>query len=82
MDASIDERAPVDLASDANSTRDSIRAPMLTVRELVYFGSEVRDASTVKRVQQFIDHGFAVTVFALSRTRAFQESATTEAAPA
>ena len=63
MDASIDERAPVDLTSD------SIRSPVTTVRELVYFGSEVRDASTVKRVQQFIDHGFAVTVFGFHRTR-------------
>ena len=63
MDASIDERAPMDLTSDA------VRSPVLTARELVYFGSEVRDASTVKRVQQFIDHGFAVTVFGFHRTR-------------
>ena len=69
MDASIDERAPVDLTSDATPTSDAIRAPMVAVRELVYFGSEVRDASTVKRVQQFIDHGFAVTVFGFHRTR-------------
>ena len=69
MDASIDERAPVDLTSDAAPTSDAIRAPVLAVRELVYFGSEVRDASTVKRVQQFIDHGFAVTVFGFHRTR-------------
>jgi succinoglycan biosynthesis protein ExoL len=63
MDASIDERAPVDLVSDV------IDSPVSTVRELVYFGSEVRDASTVKRVQQFIDHGFSVTVFGFHRTR-------------
>jgi succinoglycan biosynthesis protein ExoL len=69
MDASIDERAPVDLTSDANLTSGPIRAPVLTARELVYFGSEVRDASTVKRVQQFIDHGFSVTVFGFHRTR-------------
>ena len=69
MDASIDERAPVDLTSDANFTSDAIRTPATAVRELVYFGSEVRDASTIKRVQQFIDHGFAVTVFGFHRTR-------------
>jgi succinoglycan biosynthesis protein ExoL len=69
MDASIDERAPVDLTSDAALSSEAIRVPMLTIRELVYFGSEVRDASTVKRVQQFIDHGFGVTVFGFHRTR-------------
>ncbi|HYD07704.1 MAG TPA: hypothetical protein VEC60_18350, partial [Reyranella sp.] len=63
MDASIDERAQVDFASDLT------RSPARTARALVYFGSEVRDASTVKRVQQFIDHGFAVTVFGFHRTR-------------
>jgi succinoglycan biosynthesis protein ExoL len=63
MDASIDERAPVDLASGL------IASPVRAARELVYFGSEVRDASTVKRVQQFIDHGFSVTVFGFHRTR-------------
>jgi succinoglycan biosynthesis protein ExoL len=63
MDASIDERAGVDFSNELT------RSPARTVRELVYFGSEVRDASTVKRVQQFIDHGFAVTVFGFNRTR-------------
>jgi len=63
MDASIDERTQVDFASDWT------RSPARTTPALVYFGSEVRDASTVKRVQQFIDHGFAVTVFGFHRTR-------------
>ena len=63
MDASIDERARVDFTSDWT------RPPARTTGALVYFGSEVRDASTVKRVQQFIDHGFAVTVFGFHRTR-------------
>jgi succinoglycan biosynthesis protein ExoL len=63
MDASIDERADVDL------TRSWSSSPARTLARLVYFGSEVRDASTVKRVQQFIDHGFAVTVFGFHRTR-------------
>lgn len=63
MDASIDERGDVDLASGWS------RSPAQPAARLVYFGSEVRDASTVKRVQQFIDHGFAVTVFGFHRTR-------------
>jgi succinoglycan biosynthesis protein ExoL len=63
MDASIDGQTRVDLISDW------ARSPTRTVRTLVYFGSEVRDATTVKRVQQFIDHGFAVTVFGFHRTR-------------
>src|SRR5689334_25333621 len=63
MDASIDERAEVDFATGWT------RSPARTTRALVYFGSEVRDASTIKRVQQFIDHGFAVTVFGFHRTR-------------
>jgi len=63
MDASIDHRAQVAFA------RDWSRSPACIAQELVYFGSEVRDASTVKRVQQFIDHGFAVTVFGFHRTR-------------
>src|SRR6478752_2781656 len=63
MDASIDERAEVELASGWS------RSPARVAQRLVYFGSEVRDASTIKRVQQFIDHGFAVTVFGFHRTR-------------
>ena len=63
MDASIDERAQVAF------TRGWTCSPARVAQELVYFGSEVRDASTVKRVQQFIDHGFAVTVFGFHRTR-------------
>src|SRR5689334_25203042 len=63
MDASIDERAEVDFATGWT------RSPARTTRALVYFGSEVRDASTIKRVQQFIDHRFAVTVFGFHRTR-------------
>lgn len=38
-------------------------------RQLVYFCPEVTDASTLKRVQQFIDHGFDVTVFGFHRAR-------------
>jgi len=68
MDGSIDERTQVDLAS-GQLANGSSRSHAPTDPQLVYFGSEVRDASTVKRVQQFIDHGFFVTVFGFHRTR-------------
>jgi succinoglycan biosynthesis protein ExoL len=68
MDGSIDERTQGNLASRQLAS-DSSRSRAPTDPQLVYFGSEVRDASTVKRVQQFIDHGFSVTVFGFHRTR-------------
>jgi succinoglycan biosynthesis protein ExoL len=46
------------------STASAVRG-----KQLFYFGSEVGDASTLKRIQQFIDHGFDVTVFGFHRTR-------------
>ena len=64
MDASIDERADVDLASGWS------RSPARAAARLVYFGSEVRDASTVKRVQQFIDFLAANIVPALAPPQA------------
>jgi succinoglycan biosynthesis protein ExoL len=38
-------------------------------KKLFYFCSEVSDATTLKRIQQFIDHGFDITVFGFRRTR-------------
>jgi len=38
-------------------------------RELLFFCPDVTDASTLKRVQQFIDHGYSVTVFGFRRQR-------------
>lgn len=63
MHGSIDEPAPVDFASAWT------QAPARSRRPLVYFCPEVTDASTVKRAQQFIDHGFDVNVFGFDRKR-------------
>lgn len=38
-------------------------------RRLVFFCPDVTDASTLKRVQQFVDHGYSVTVFGFRRHR-------------
>ena len=38
-------------------------------RQLFFFCPDVTDASTLKRVQQFIDHGYGVTVFGFRRER-------------
>jgi succinoglycan biosynthesis protein ExoL len=38
-------------------------------RQLFFFCPDVTDASTLKRAQQFIDHGYGVTVFGFRRER-------------
>src|SRR5258708_35618996 len=38
-------------------------------RQLFFFCPDVTDASTLKRAQQFIDHGYGVTVFGFRRKR-------------
>jgi len=38
-------------------------------RQLFFFCPDVTDASTLKRTQQFIDHGYGVTVFGFRRER-------------
>src|SRR5215472_10464477 len=38
-------------------------------KQLFFFCPDVTDASTLKRVQQFIDHGYGVTVFGFRRER-------------
>src|SRR5437763_11453038 len=38
-------------------------------RHLFFFCPDVTDASTLKRAQQFIDHGYGVTVFGFRRER-------------
>lgn len=38
-------------------------------RELLFFCPDVTDASTLKRVQQFVDNGYRVTVFGFRRSR-------------
>ncbi|MBN9485800.1 MAG: hypothetical protein J0H44_01185 [Alphaproteobacteria bacterium] len=47
----------------------SIAAAVPVPNKLFYFCSEVSDATTLKRIQQFIDHGFDITVFGFHRTR-------------
>lgn len=53
----------------AGSGSDYARATNADGRELVFFCPDVTDASTLKRVQQFTDHGYRVTVFGFRRHR-------------
>jgi len=41
----------------------------LSGKQLFFFCPDVTDASTLKRAQQFIDHGYGVTVFGFRRER-------------
>ena len=52
-----------DTSAEAQSARDA------DGRELFFFCPDVTDASTLKRVQQFMDHGYRVTVFGFRRER-------------
>jgi succinoglycan biosynthesis protein ExoL len=64
-----------DIADDIAVERDSDsaipnpRAIDTDRRELLFFCPDVTDASTLKRVQQFVDHGYRVTVFGFRRHR-------------
>jgi succinoglycan biosynthesis protein ExoL len=57
-----------DLA-DGEGETTSVRTNAATGHELVFFCPDVTDASTLKRVQQFVDHGYRVTVFGFRRRR-------------
>src|SRR5215470_12118554 len=48
---------------------DARRATSRGGGPLLFFCPDVTDASTLKRVQQFIDHGHDVTVFGFRRRR-------------
>ena len=61
----IDELAPEAFPPAARANGTTAAA----ARQLFYFCPEISDASTLKRVQQFIDHGYGVTVFGFHRTR-------------
>jgi succinoglycan biosynthesis protein ExoL len=61
-----DERVAVDYADSGSA---QTRATDTDGRELVFFCPDVTDASTLKRVQQFTDHGYRVTVFGFRRHR-------------
>jgi succinoglycan biosynthesis protein ExoL len=60
-----------ELVADAGGAEEpsSVRAANADGRELLFFCPDVTDASTLKRVQQFIDHGYRVTVFGFRRHR-------------
>lgn len=53
----------------AGSDSACARAADADGRDLVFFCPDVTDASTLKRVQQFTDHGYRVTVFGFRRHR-------------
>jgi succinoglycan biosynthesis protein ExoL len=63
MHGAIDE-----LTRDDFSTAWTARATR-SGRRLFFFCPDVTDASTLKRAQQFIDHGYGVTVFGFRRAR-------------
>jgi succinoglycan biosynthesis protein ExoL len=71
MHGTIDELARKALAPDesADGRRAAIPGDRHERRQLFYFCPEISDASTLKRVQQFIDHGYGVTVFGFHRAR-------------
>jgi len=63
MHGVIDELLPRDITVAPSAPRAAGE------RRVVYFCPDVTDASTLKRAQQFIDHGYGVTVFAFRRKR-------------
>jgi succinoglycan biosynthesis protein ExoL len=69
MHGSINARVgDVDHTTD-EATSERLATPRATRGSLVYFCPDVTDASTLKRVQQFMDHGYRVNVFAFRRFR-------------
>ena len=61
-----DENVTVDRTSDS---MNHVRVMNADGRELLFFCPDITDASTLKRVQQFADHGYRVTVFGFRRHR-------------
>jgi succinoglycan biosynthesis protein ExoL len=59
----------IDLRGEDLTITDDVRSVASRKRELLFFCPDVTDASTLKRVQQFIDHGYSVTVFGFRRQR-------------
>lgn len=59
----------IDLSEDDLATTEDVRVAAGKKRELLFFCPDVTDASTLKRVQQFIDNGYDVTVFGFRRER-------------
>ena len=71
MHGSIDARHVTNMAVRArDATMDgSGTSPRADAAELLFFCPDVTDASTLKRVQQFMDFGYRVTVFGFRRAR-------------
>ena len=69
MHGSIDARDATDIAVRSADRRVAETTPYAHGCELSFFCPDVTDASTLKRVQQFIDFGYRVTVFGFRRFR-------------
>ena len=72
MHGSIEARDATDIPVVANDmTRDGAVASACDAQNaaLSFFCPDVTDASTLKRVQQFMDFGYSVTVFGFRRER-------------
>lgn len=60
---------PIDALEAGRLADDWSASASRTTRALLFFCPDVTDASTLKRVQQFIDQGYDVTVFGFRRKR-------------
>jgi succinoglycan biosynthesis protein ExoL len=71
MHGSINARDVTDISVGAGDVpRDGADTPpRVSGTELLFFCPDVTDASTLKRVQQFMDFGYRVTVFGFRRER-------------
>jgi succinoglycan biosynthesis protein ExoL len=71
MHGSVNARDITDLPIRAGeaSLGDADASPCANGAELLFFCPDVTDASTLKRVQQFMDFGYRVTVFGFRRAR-------------
>jgi len=70
MHGSINVRDVADIAVSRDEAQlDTGARPHTKASELLFFCPDVTDASTLKRVQQFIDLGYRVTVFGFRRFR-------------
>jgi succinoglycan biosynthesis protein ExoL len=70
MPRSVNARGDADLSVGADDgLLDDTDRPRADGSELLFFCPDVTDASTLKRVQQFMDFGYRVTVFSFRRER-------------
>ncbi len=70
MQQSVSARDDMSLSDGAgDGPRGGAHASRVDGNELSFFCPDVTDASTLKRVQQFMDYGYRVTVFGFRRER-------------